>query len=575
MENEAKQDHVDTTEAHQASGVSPVDLGTKLLADFTTFDTARRNKEAWALDEDTYGKKTSMFCDTYTPDAPLILVVHASVGSGHRSAAIGVAQALEKLRESQEPAFADGSAMDPNTQIAVIDILAWGEHVFDGNKSASMFTGITRPYYDITWRYTFTGRVLWGGGTFLNYLLWRKWTRFIGHVKPMAVVATHIMGANMSAGARAICGLDFPLICVPTDYETEGLWPHKEADVFCVGTEAMAETLRARKIPESHIRITGIPTRQDFLEEHDTQAVREKLGLAQDCKMILALAGAHLPQPYVNMRKLIAKALPSLTSYPNMHLVLVCGKDAEYQAEVEALVEDYHISNITVMGYTTEVAALMAAADVIVCKAGGLTVTECLCAGTPMILLGRAYGQEKINVAMLTSYGAATHVTTSRELVNVVASLDSTPERLQTLTVNANLLRRPKAADDIAKLTLELAKHTESTKKGAEAEAHDAAENTGNADSASIDESTETNDAAENTDDTDTVGIDESDDANGATGSEDEVESDIIADNTNIVVETNTVPSEVADAYNTPATPRMNRKWFFRIYTGHKPAHIR
>lgn len=468
------------------TALSPIALGDKLLADFEKFDRARRKKEPWATDEQVFGKRIGAYRDTHEPEHPLILVVHASVGSGHRSAAIGIAEALEKLRDSQQPCLPDGSPLDPNAQIAVVDILAWGAHVFDGSRSASMFTGFTRPYYDITWRYTFTGRVLWGGGTIVNYVNWRKWTRFIGHSKPLAVIATHIMAANCSAGARAMTRQDFPLICVPTDYETEGLWPHKEADVFCVGTEPMAETLRARKIPESRIAITGIPTRQNFLVEHDTAAIREQLGIPKDAKMVLALAGAHLAQPYVNMRKIIDQTMPVFASHPNMHLVLVCGKDADYCAQARSIVESYQLDNVTVLGYTTEVAGMMAAADVIVCKAGGLTVTECLCAGTPMILVGRAYGQEKINVAMLTSNGAATHVTTSRELVNLLASLDAIPERLDTLTVNANLLRRPNAADDIAKLTLEL--------------------------------------------------------AGGSEGVE---------------------------------TPRMARKWFFRLYTGHKPAHTR
>ena len=34
--------------------------------------------------------------------------------------------------------------------------------------------------------------------------------------------------------------------------------------------------------------------------------------------------------------------------------------------------------------------------DLAICKSGGLTVTECLCAQVPMILLGKAYGQEKV-----------------------------------------------------------------------------------------------------------------------------------------------------------------------------------
>ena len=73
-----------------------------------------------------------------------------------------------------------------------------------------------------------------------------------------------------------------------------------------------------------------------------------------------------------------------------------------------------------------------------------------------MILVGRAYGQEKVNVNMLTNAGAAIHVTTARELVSQIDLIDRHPERLSSMVVNANLLRRPNAAHDIARATLEL-----------------------------------------------------------------------------------------------------------------------
>ena len=457
----APSDALDCVPSEAANApLTPVERGERMLDDFNKLLKARKNKEAWALDEELSGRRMGTFRDTYEPKHPTILVVHASVGSGHRSAAIGIAQALERLRDSGKPAFPDGSPMDPETKIAVIDVLSWGEHEFDGNKTASMFTGITRPYYDITWRFTFTGRLLWGGGTFLNYILWRKYTRFIGHVKPLAVIATHIQGANLSAGARAMCNLDFPIVSVPTDYETEGLWPHKETDVFCVGTESMAETLRARKIPESRIRITGIPTRQDFRNEHDRDATRAELGIPQDCTLAVCLAGAHLPQPYVNMRKIVNDSLSAMASHPNMHLVVVCGKDADYEAQVRSIVARYQLTNVTVMGYTSDMAALMAASDLVLCKAGGLTVTECLCVGSPMVLIGRVYGQEKINMLMLTSHGCATHVTTARELIDTISTLDALPQRLETMAVSANLFKRVNAADDICKIALELAQNT-------------------------------------------------------------------------------------------------------------------
>lgn len=436
--------------------LSPVELGEAWLRQFNELEQ-RRKKKAGVKDESRYVQEKSLsFRDGFHTPYPVILVIHASVGSGHRSAAIAVAQALEHMRDEQLPAYPDGSTLDPNTHIAILDILAWGDRHYSGDKAVSMFTGASRPIYDLTWRYTFTGRLLWSGGTFLNYMVWRKFTRFIGHIKPQAVVATHIMGANMSAGARMICRQTFPLVCVPTDYETEGLWPHKACDTFCVATDAMTETLRARKIAESRIRITGIPVRQGFSKAYDRSKLRKEFDFPEGRQVIVMLAGAYLSQPYVNLRATIDAALPFCKDLANTTICVICGRDEAYEKRLQVLCEQNRLSNVRVMGYVDKMAELMCASDLIVCKSGGLTVTECLCAKSPMLLVGRAYGQEKINVNMLTSEGAAMHVTTPRELVDAIADLEAHPERIQAMLTNTNVIRRPHAADDVAKVALRL-----------------------------------------------------------------------------------------------------------------------
>lgn len=327
--------------------------------------------------------------------APCILVTHASVGSGHRSAALAIAQAFEALREA-------GDSRLQGVEVEVIDILDYGRIIFDGDATASMFTGFTRPIYDLTWRFSLTGRLLWGGGSAWSYLMFGKFTKLVEQRRPLAIVSTHITAANCAAAARMITGQQFPLVCVPTDYEIEGLWPHKETDLFCVATEAMAETLRPRKVPESNMMLSGIPVRGGLGEEYDVAAVRAEMGLPQDKTIVLVMAGAHLPQPYVRFRATIDESLEQLKELSGMHFVFLPGKDAEYAAHLEQQRADLGMQNMTIMGYVQKMPALMAAADLAICKSGGLTVTECLCARLPMLLLGRSYGQEKSNTRMLT-----------------------------------------------------------------------------------------------------------------------------------------------------------------------------
>ncbi len=394
---------------------------------------------------------------------PTVLVIHASVGSGHRSAANAIGAALELLRE-------EGTAPE-DLRIEVLDILDFGRIRFDGDKTASMFTGATRPFYDFTWRYTLTGRVLWGGGTIWARLMFPRFVEYVREVDPCAIVCTHITAANVAVSARMIVGSDFPILCVPTDYEVEGLWPHLYTDVFCVADEHMAETLRPRKVPEERILITGIPANPSFRRTYDRAATRERFGLPQDKQVVLALAGATLPRPYVHFREAIDALLPFLHAFDHLHMVVVAGKDADYARSVRRLVDELGLQNVTVLDYVDEMAALMAGSDLVICKSGGLVVTECLCAQVPMILMGRAYGQEKSNTTMLTASGAAMHATTTRELISTLRHIDQHPESIKAMLVNASLLRRPDAALDIASKTLDLARCGEDTEEALDAKA--------------------------------------------------------------------------------------------------------
>lgn len=381
-----------------------------------------------------------------------ILVVHASVGSGHKSAAHAIERAFELLDEE-----ADGSAdAYAPYKVEVLDILDFGRIIFNGDNTASMFTGATRPIYDLTWRYTFTGRLLWAGGTIWARIMFPKFVEYVRKVKPAAIICTHITAANVAVSARMLLHERFPIVCVPTDYEVEGLWPHLSTDLFCVADERMAETLRPRKVPESRIQITGIPARPDFSRTFDKDAERQRFNMPKDKHVVLFLAGATLPRPYVHFRNSIGQLLPYMHRFSNMHMVIVAGRDSDYAAELRRKVADYDLNNVEILEYVDDMAALMCASDLIVCKSGGLTVTECLCAGTPMVLLGRAYGQEKANVAMLTSTGAAYHVTTSRELADVLHQIDKHPNMTDGILVNASLIRKPHAAMDIAKATVRL-----------------------------------------------------------------------------------------------------------------------
>lgn len=382
---------------------------------------------------------------------PVITIMHASVGSGHKAAANAVAQAIDRMRGTHD--------VPSDVIVEVLDVLDFGRIKFDGNKTAASFTGATRPIYDITWRYTLTGRLLWGGGSAWSRIMFPAFNDYVREKRPIALICTHITAANVAVGARMMTDVEYPIVCIPTDYEIEGFWPHKEADLFCVASEFMAETLRPRLVPEANIAITGIPVRGGFEDDaFDRESVLNQFGLPINKKIVLVLAGATLPQPYVRFRMAIEQTLPYLRRFDDMHFVFLPGKDHEYARNLKALFSGMKLDNATVLDYVSDMASLMRASNLAILKSGGLTVTECLCARLPMLLVGKSYGQEKANTVMLTSFGASLHATTARELILTLERIQRYPEALDALLIGANALRKPNAAEDIVRATMEQTK---------------------------------------------------------------------------------------------------------------------
>lgn len=382
---------------------------------------------------------------------PVITIMHASVGSGHKAAANAVAQAIDRMRGTHD--------VPSDVIVEVLDVLNFGRIKFDGNKTAASFTGATRSIYDITWRYTLTGRLLWGGGSAWSRIMFPAFNDYVREKRPIALICTHITAANVAVGARMMTDVEYPIVCIPTDYEIEGFWPHKEADLFCVASEFMAETLRPRLVPEANIAITGIPVRGGFEDDaFDRESVLNQFGLPVNKKIVLVLAGASLPQPYVRFRMAIEQTLPYLRRFDDMHFVFLPGKDHEYARNLKALFSGMKLDNATVLDYVSDMASLMRASNLAILKSGGLTVTECLCARLPMLLVGKSYGQEKANTVMLTSFGASLHATTSRELVLTLERIHRYPEALDALLIGAKALRKPNAAEDIVRATMEQTK---------------------------------------------------------------------------------------------------------------------
>ena len=378
----------------------------------------------------------------------IILILQASVGSGHKEAAKAIKNALDQTK---------GEINQLDYETKIVDMLDFCLIKVDGDKIATQYTGSLAPIQDFFWRYNFTGRINWGGGRIYKYFF----PKFLEFFKKLleeynvsAAVCTHMIGANVVCGARDKLSLNFPIISVPTDYETEGLWPNKQTDLYCVGSQRMIDTLLARKVPIDKIILTGMPASPEFTLDYDVCKCREDFKLPQDKAIVLIMSGASEPTPYINMRKTLENSISYFSMMDWVYFVFCVGKDKKYKNKLESEIKQHKAKNIRVLSYIDNIAPLMAASDLALCKAGGMTVTECLCSKLPMLLVGKGYAQEHINIDYLTSIGAAYHATTYKEMIQLLVKILSNKHVYQVLQENSNDVRKPDAAFDIGRATL-------------------------------------------------------------------------------------------------------------------------
>jgi processive 1,2-diacylglycerol beta-glucosyltransferase len=108
-----------------------------------------------------------------------------------------------------------------------------------------------------------------------------------------------------------------------------------------------------------------------------------------------------------------------------------------------------------VLGYAADVRTLRAAADLLVTKAGGMTLAEAMAAEVPLLLHGSLPGQERRNERFAARAGVALVARSRRDLGRLLERALAEPGLLEDLRARMRHVRRPDAARRIADAVLE------------------------------------------------------------------------------------------------------------------------
>lgn len=368
-----------------------------------------------------------------------LLVMSASVGSGHVRAAEAVELALRQL--------------DPSAAVENVDVLDLTNSTFRRLYSQAYLDLVNKAphvlgyFYDLLDRQPSPQRKTDRLRLLVERLSLRKLLGFLQRQSWDVVVNTHYLPAEIIASLRRTGQVKIPQFTATTDFETHRLWVNQPCDHYFTATEEAAVNLQQWGVPAADTSVTGIPIHPAFSRPKDRRECLARLNLTGDRPVVLQLAGGFGVGPVEKLYRSL------LSTERSLELVVVAGRNQALTDQLQQVrVPQRHRAKV--VGYTTEMDQLMAAADLVVSKPGGLTSSEALACGAALAVVNPIPGQESRNSDFLLENGAAIKINNAATLPLKLARLFDDPRRLALLKSNARRLGKPQAALAIARAAL-------------------------------------------------------------------------------------------------------------------------
>ncbi len=373
-------------------------------------------------------------------DKKRILILVADAGFGHRSAANAIAAALQELH----PAECVVDILNPMQDERVPAIL---------RNSGSDYDRLVREapgLYESAYEVADTGLPSAIVQDAVGAMLFEVMNNLIGQCQPDAIVTPYplyqaSLGAIFTLSMRRI-----PLLTVVTDLaRVHRTWFHKAADQCLVSTPEVRDQAIEYGLAPDKVRVTGIPVHPDLVrQDRPATAIRTELGWAPELTTVLAVGSKRVKNLSGVLQALNHSALP-------LQLAAVAGGDDVLYHQLQKV--EWHVP-AHIYNYVENMPALMHAADCIVCKAGGLIVTESLACGLPVLLTDVIAGQETSNAEYVVAGGAGELVYDPLQgLETVYHWLADGGAMLAQRSQNATRLGNPRAAYKVAELAWEAA----------------------------------------------------------------------------------------------------------------------
>lgn len=372
-----------------------------------------------------------------------ILVMSAPIGSGHKMAARALAEALRSC---------------PRTEVEEGDVFTffpagWGKaFLVFYKKVLSVCPGL----YALSYRWGNRS----GKSTFLrngiNRFLFYLGKRYLREVRPDIVLSTHATPTGILTLYKKHYAPDLWLGVAVTDFTVHRWLVCRGVDAYFVAAEPLRKIIEKQLPPGETpaIHALGIPVRKEFVHLPDgarsRRELRQRQGWPEEAFVCLVSGGGEGLLPMEELAGLLRQ--PGLEK---LYMILVAGHNRALAQRLTRAVA-FAGERGRVLGFTEEMPLLMAGADLLIGKAGGVSAAEALAAGSTLTVYAPLPGQEQVNSEFLQEHYGVRAIKDKRELAALLreemALLPA--ERLRRQEKRRSAFGQPDAAEKIASYTL-------------------------------------------------------------------------------------------------------------------------
>ncbi len=361
-----------------------------------------------------------------------VLIISVGAGGGHKAAS----EALKKA----------GEILFPDSSFKHIDILDYANPIFKKSYPGSYILmakhlpQLWGYFYETTEKFPL-GKLEKEIQDWLGAINTSKISDELKDFSPDSIIVTHFFAGSVLCFMKRKHKVNQTISCVVTDHDVHTYWLQNEIDTYFVSNDEVSFILDEKGVSRDRIKITGIPINPKFTSLPSKEDARKELGLKDTDSVILISSGGEGTGNLIIATEICLKVAPSSM------ILVIAGNNGRALKELNKLAKEK--PNLKPFGFVKNMEVLMSASDLLIAKSGGLTSSEALATGLPMIIVSPIPGQEERNATFLLEAGAALQAYGPGSLGYKVSSLINDLPRLKRMRDAALKASKPQAAMDI------------------------------------------------------------------------------------------------------------------------------